>query len=163
MVQKVFTPEVYKKMVEEILSYRDGIDDFDPQNSYSIDVETEDYYIEFEVTFDYEVHDDTFDHAFGTWYDPCPYPEPTHINTISNVEVHRDDEKVEHDFNEKDFWGYYQFPEYGELKAGDTIRFMICSDWYEGKFVSFNVKNGAYKVLVDGKEREIYGNIQKVS
>lgn len=164
MVQKIFTHEVYKMMVDAIEDYRSNLDGFEPNESYSVEVETEDcYFIDFEVQFDYEVHDDSFDHAFGTWHDPNPYLEPTNIIGIENVEVYKDDKKIEnHNYNEEDFWGYYLFPDYGELKVGEKVSVRILTEDYECEFVSYNIKNGTYNVRLNGKDKEVH-RIQKVA
>lgn len=164
MVQKIFSPKVYKMMADAIENRRKDIDGFDPNESYPVEVETEDcYFIDFEVQFDYEVNDDSFDHAFGTWHDPCPYLEPTNIIGIDNVEVYKDNRQVEnHNYNEDDFWSQFEVTERGGFKAGDKIGVKIGREVREGEFLAYITENGWYKVRLNGKVN-YYPNICKIA
>ena len=104
--KEIFTPEFYKKLYDELLEKANKdwyYEDVCESGHLAMDCECDwagDIYVVLnDVEVGTEVHDDSFDHAFGTWHDPHPYLEVTCIEGLSDVHVYensnRDAKEIE--------------------------------------------------------------------
>lgn len=156
------SPEFYKKLYDEIICNYE----FDPESSEdtSCYIEAEDFegfFIEFKATFEVEVIDDSFDHAFGTEYDY--HIEAGELTDIDEVTMYDEDgNNVSHLFDRTAF--FEQFKEYEVkfrsgtvIKSGETA--IAKSSRYRFEEVEFLYKNtlsGEYVCKPIGTQRYKY-------
>lgn len=166
MAKNLFTKEFYQFVYNEINKRLE--EDFCP----SEEVEETDGYVCIEekpyaeddevieisatVETENEWNDDSFDHAFGTWHDPCPCWKYGGITDIFNVEVTVNGDKVE-GWNEADFWLSFIEDEYKEHKKGDIVQYMKSNKWSEdtAELVGFDTYHYRYWVKVEDEKIKV--------
>lgn len=165
MATHLFTKEFYQEVYKQMLGRLE--EDFCP----SREVEETDGYawledepfcddgecieVEAKVVTYNEWEDASFDHAFGTWYDPNPYWKFCGITELTDVHVHQYGEKDELEgWNDDDFWKSFYEEEYkgalNTFKAGDKVQYMFKGHWYEdvGTFKFHDTFNWRFLVQV---------------
>lgn len=144
MRQVKFTQEFYKAVYNELQDFAKDYDfgcDFDVEPTIEVEFNGRKYSLDVEVGYGKEWHDDSFDHAFGTWHDPNPYWDYNGcIEGLGKVRVYdvtdADNEEVVEGFDESEFWHQFDEDHYYDIKAGDKVI-------YSGKeyeFVSYNAE-----------------------
>lgn len=86
MKTNIFTKEFYKHLFTKMEADFGNVE-YNDMNEYICAYEVDGYDIELTVSYDFEWHDDSFDHAFGTWHDPYPYWEACGIIEVFDVVV----------------------------------------------------------------------------
>ncbi len=155
MKKEIFTADFYSKLTDTLIKDVNSNDvyyeDLCEGKSISMDCYIDDMYVTCDVCFSTEVHDDSFDHAFGTWHDPYPYLEADGITDIDEVHVYESDENDSPEiegFSYDDFWAPYEKDSYilrngrGRVKAGDKVIY----DSKEVEFLSYNTMKEVCKV-----------------
>lgn len=150
MASNIFTPEFYKAFYDAVIeegkadsNYADICDG----EHVSIDfyIGEDDMYVTCEAHYITELHDDSFDHAFGTWHDPYPYLEVVGCDDIYDVKVYESDCKDAKEiegFDYDSFWAQFEVESYAGFKKGDKVS-------YSGKeveFLAYNTETGEYKI-----------------
>ena len=157
-MKTTLSPEFYKKLYEEIICKYE----FDPESTEdtSCYIEAEDFegfYIEFKATFEVNVIDDSFDHAFGTehgWH--IEVGELTNIEEVTMYDEY--DNNVSHLFDYDAFWE--QFKRYevkfyggGEVKSGEAVLASFDGKrWEEAEFIHKDTLSGEYICKPIGKQ-----------
>jgi hypothetical protein len=93
----MFSQEFYKHLCDAIHERLDEVEYDDEANGYPEAFNVDGYDVCATVYYDFDLHDESFDHAFGTWHDPCPYMYATDVTDIDDVKVYVEetDEEVE--------------------------------------------------------------------
>lgn len=156
------SPEFYKKLYDEIICKFD----FDPEDtedtSRYIDAEDfEGYYIEFKATFEVNVVDDSFDHAFGTEH--YAYLEVGELSDIDEVTMYDEDgnnvsKLFDHDAFMEQFKSYeVKLYSGAVIRSGDTILANYNGyRWEEVEFIHKNTLSGLYVCRPVGSQRYKY-------
>lgn len=121
MKTNIFTKEFYSKLSDAIIE-KGGDADYEKlceHESVSVCCYVDNMYIEAEVVYGTTWCDDSFDHAFGTWHDPCAHYEAEGIEELEDITVYEDDDckKVIEGFSYDDFWAQFEKDE----KVLDTV------------------------------------------
>ena len=159
MNANIFTPDFYSNLFDALL---ERVKDNDNQyedicegNVIGMDCYIDDMYITCNVHYTTELHDESFDHAFGTWHDPNPYLEVDGIDDIDDVHVYESDDNDAPEiigFSYDDFWAPYEkdtvilysrTSSNKRVKAGDKV--IYCNN-REVEFLSYNVMRCVCKV-----------------
>lgn len=120
------SPDFYKKLYNEIICKYEFSPESTEDTSCYIEAEDfEGFYIEFKATFEVNVIDDSFDHAFGTehgWH--IEVGELTDIDEVSMYD--EDGNNVSHLFDYDAFWEQFKcyevkFHSGAVVKSGDTV------------------------------------------
>ena len=156
MKTKVFSEDFYKHLYKAI---KDGAGDveYDAEaNGYLDTFYVDGYAVDVTVYYEWEVHDDSFDHAFGTWHDPHPYMKAECLDDIDEVKI-RDEETGEEveDFDYDAFWAQFEVPKcilYSKnkqelffLSKGDIVLYL----GREVVFLASNRLTGKLKLQTD--------------
>ena len=170
MANSIFTPDFYKKLYKEIEKYLENdycaeySDEAVAVSLYWHDDDTDsEYEVELTAEVENEWYDESFDHAFGTWYDPCPYYKYGGLIDIDDVTVYVNGEKVE-GFSRDGFYAQFEIPEHNGIKAGDKVIYFEKNKWsdeaYEVRCYDTFSKN---YVLKDASGKDIYKHYVKVA
>lgn len=152
-----FHSDFYARLHEAIMaSASDAVydDEHGHQGTYYVDG----YEVELTAYFNWERHDESFDHAFGTWHDPFPYMEATSLDDIDEVTV-RDDMSGEEvsGFDRDAFMAQFEQPfclvyrkcesgyRHCKVNSGDKV-FCFGKD---AVFLAKNNENGKLKIKTD--------------
>lgn len=152
------SPEFYKKLYDEIICKFEFVpEDIDDTSCY-IDAEDFDgFYIEFKATFEVNVIDDSFDHAFGTFH--ASHIEAGELTDIEEVTMYDEDgNNVSKLFDYDAFWEQFKcyevkFRSGTVVKSGDTV--IAKTDRYHYGDVEFLYKDtlsGKYICKPTGKQ-----------
>ena len=143
------SPEFYKQLYNEICNY-----DFSPESEDDctriVDFEdVEGYYVCLKATFEVNVIDDSFDHAFGTEYGS--HLEAGTLQDIEEVEMQNEDgENVSDLFDYDAFWEQFKryevkFHSGSVVKSGDTVIVSLSRNRYEeAEFIYEDTLSGDY-------------------
>lgn len=153
MAENIFTPDFYKALYDAIVEASKGTMDLWAEEiadgeSVGVDCYVDNYYITAEVIVATEWHDESFDHAFGTWHDPNPYLEVVGCEEIFNIHVYEGDTKDAKEiegFSEEAFWSQFEVEKYGKYSKGDKVIFGRTG----GTIVAYNTELGKYKIVND--------------
>ena len=154
-MNKIFTDEFYKALYDKILEAGKNAaeeHDEDMLDKQVIDFEVyglDDIFITGTAEYDTEWHDGSFDHAFGTWHDPCPEYVVNNCIYICDIKVYEDDDcKKEIDgFDYDAFWAQQDTDSYGGYKKGAKV---VCNG-REAEYLAYNMPRNEYKVrFADG-------------
>lgn len=130
MAKNLFTKDFYEKVFKELDDWMSREDGMENSGSKTVTLYIEDderfndgdtIEIEMEAGYECDLHDDSFDHAFGTWHDPCPYWEYAGLTYIDDVRVWVDEKEVQ-GFSVDDFWAQFHVEEHRGIKKGDKVR-----------------------------------------
>ena len=152
MATTIFTPDFYKmvnKELTEVLTKQYEPKEMSEEYVAYICIEPEDSgdCIEVELTCQCNntVHDESFDHAFGTWHDPCPYLEFEQLDDIEDATVRLNGEKIE-GFSLDDFWAAIgaEVEKHGKFTKGDKVAFGRNS---EGIVAAYNTDLCKLKII----------------
>lgn len=110
-------------------------------------VDIDEYTVEAYCDCSSEYKDESFDHAFGTWHDPCPSYEFEDVIGIEDVSVFDDDGEVE-GFSIDDYYAQFVEDEHDDLKKGDKVLFYNKTRYEEDEYevVSYNTQDGEFCV-----------------
>ena len=104
-----------------------------------------------------EWEDDSFDHAFGTWHDPCPCWKFGYIYDVDDdVKVYKNGKEIQ-GWNMDDFW--LSFHEERHTTASGTVYTkgeQVETGWSNGvvgEFLYYDSFNEKYHVKVGNEER----------
>ena len=163
MAENIFTLDFYKKVYKEIEDYLSDSDKYKPKSSnedvsvylnwYDADTDTE-YEVELTVNADNEWHDDSFDHAFGTWHDPYPYYAYERLSDIcDDAKVWVNGEEV-NGFSRDDFYTQFEIPEHNGIKSGDIVIFFDKNKWSEESYEvkCYDTFSGCYVLKTADKD-----------
>lgn len=166
MAKNLFTREFYREVYKQIDQRLN--DDYNPTAEYCdenvyVCIEDDDRFTEaddvIEVEADVctynEFQDESFDHAFGTWHDPCPYWKYCGIEGVEDIRVIVNGKEVQ-GYNRDDFYRAFQDAEHHGFKAGDTVRFRkggIAET--TGTLLYYDELNGSYRVKAGDKEIDV--------
>ena len=151
-----FTKDFYKRLHEAVMASASKAKYED--DGYLASIYVDGYEVELTAYFNWERHDESFDHAFGTWHDPHPYMEVTSLNDIGEVTV-RDDMSGEEvgGFDYDSFMAQFEQPfclvfhkgkngyRNSKVNSGDKVSF--CGK--EAVFLAKNNENGKLKIKTD--------------
>lgn len=158
-----FTREFYEHLDDAIMKGLDNVTYDDDISNYGDSFEVDGFEVEATICYTWELHDDSFDHAFGTWHDPYPYMEATGFESISDVHVYdsESEEEVE-GFDYEAFMALYEKDtmriNYYDangcylhvcMKNGDRILYKGT----EAVFRAYNCMNGLIRIEHDGKTK----------
>lgn len=99
MDKSIFTTEFYKNLYDALLENAKSdwyYEDVCNGKLLSMDCEcgwASDVYVVCDIEVGTEVHDESFDHAFGTWHDPAPYLEVVSIDGIDDIHVYESSDR----------------------------------------------------------------------
>lgn len=163
-MQKQFSRDFYEKLYKAIMDKVDEVAYDDEADGYPDTFYVDGCEVDATVYYGFELHDESFDHAFGTWHDPYPYMEATCVNGIEEVTV-RDEDTGEEvsgfscdafmaQFDEPTTLLSYHDPALGRyrhvrLNSGDKVAY--CGK--EATFIAYNSESGKLKVRTDSGER----------
>lgn len=160
------SPEFYKKLYNEICEHEFTPESTEDDSCYIEIEDFEGYYICLKATFDVEVIDDSFDHAFGTW--EGYHLEVGELTGIEEVTLCTEDDDVSDLFDIEAF--FEQFKEYEVVrggsviaKSGDTV--IAKSDRYRFEEVEFlykDTQSGEYICKPIGTQRYKYPRSYKM-
>ena len=155
MANDIFTPEFYKAFYKEVVDagQAEGLyEDICDGKTVPIDfyIGENDMYVTCEAHYTTDLHDESFDHLFGTWHDPNPYYEVVGCDYVGEVRIYESDERDAKEikgFSHDDFWAQFE----GDLswcKKGDKV--LYCN--LEAEFLAYNTERGEFKLrFADGK------------
>lgn len=160
MKQVKFSDDFYKHLANAI---REGMDDvvYDDEEKGNPDTfHVDGYAVDVTVYYGWELHDDSFDHAFGTWHDPYPCMKAEYIDDIDDVTVsiEETDEQVD-GFDYDAFMAQFEEPSFiishhdkvnkyyrnVKVNSGDKV---LCFG-REATFLAINKENGKFKIKTD--------------
>lgn len=162
------SPEFYKKLYDEIICKFE----FDPESTedtscYITAEDFEGFFIEFKATFEVNVIDDSFDHAFGTYHDS--HIEAGELTDIDEVFMYdEDDNDVSHLFDYDAFWEQFKcyelkFNSGKVVNSGDTVIANFNGHQYEeAEFLYKNTLSGDYICKPTGTQRYKYPRSYKM-
>ena len=112
-----------------------------------------------------EWEDDSFDHAFGTWHDPCPCWKFGYISDVYDAKVYKNGKEEIQGWNMDDFWLSFHEEQHTTASGtvfnkGEEVETGL-SNGVVGEFLYYDSFNEKYHVKVDGEERE-YDYIRKL-
>ena len=96
MEKKSFKKEFYSHLLDKIVDgMKEVVYEYE-RNWYYGCFHVDGCVVYADVKYEWELHDESFDHAFGTWHDPNAYLEAVDVIDISGVSVY-DEETEEKD------------------------------------------------------------------
>ena len=90
-MKKIENPEAFHKALAQALLEFANEQEETPIEFFDEEVYVGELTINCNVAFHYEVHDESFDHLFGTWRDPNPYLVATGVKELEILSVSDDD------------------------------------------------------------------------
>lgn len=126
------TDEFYKELHEELMKYSQVLSgsEFEKacedENVY-VECYVGEYYVTAMVHFKAELHDESFDHLFGTWHDPDPQMEIEGYDYLEDVHVYESDDKDAIEVGEFDFDAFmdqFEKDRYLYYKKGDKATYL---------------------------------------
>lgn len=157
MSKNIFTPDFYKKVYDAVYDYCKENYQRDYEGSMSVSTVTVDgCEIECDADIDTEWQDDSFDHAFGTWHDPCAGYEFADVSGIANVTVWDEDGNVVEGFSVEDYDAQFREDEHMGIKKGDKVlihdRYGRYSEPYEVEY--YNNRTCEFRVRIERQFRD---------
>lgn len=151
-----FTKEFYKHLYDAIMDGAGDVEYDCDKDGYPDTFYVDGYAVDMTVYYGWEVHDDSFDHAFGTWHDPYPYMEAENLEDIDDVKVYDENTDEEVDgFDYDAFMAQFEVPTcqvylHGKnrlvnVNSGDRVLYL----GREATFLAKNNENGKLKVKTD--------------
>lgn len=155
-----FSEGFYKHLYDTIMDGAGNVEYDNEKSGYPDTFYVDGYAVDVTVSYGWEVHDDSFDHAFGTWHDPHPYMQAEYLDDIDNVKVYEEDTNKEVDgFDYDAFMSQFEEPSclvyhhdterkcYRRVKveSGDKVLWL----GREARFLAKNKENGKLKVRTD--------------
>jgi len=136
------TEKFYKELHEELMKYSQALSGSEEEKAREdenvyVECYVGEYYVTAMVHFKVVLHDESFDHLFGTWHDPNPQMEIEGYDYLEDVHVYESDDKDAQEVGEFDFRAFMrQFEEdrYVNFKKGDAAT-------YYGRDVTFIAYN----------------------
>lgn len=146
-----FTKDFYEKVYKAVYEYCEEYYKSDCDGSMSVStVEVDGYEIECDADIDTEWHDDSFDHAFGTWHDPYACYEFADVAGISNVTVWDEEGDEVEGFSVDDYDAQFIEDEYNGIKKGDKVVVLYRGGYTEPYEVEYyNKRTGRYRVRAE--------------
>ena len=155
-----FSEQFYKHLHDAIMGNAGNVEYDSEAHGYPDTFYVDGYKVDATVFYGWELHDDSFDHAFGTWHDPHPYMEVEYLDNIDNVVVYEEEtgEMVE-GFDNDAFMSQFEEPfclvhhhdkerrcyRHVKVNSGDKVLY-FCQ---EATFLSYNKENGKLKVRTE--------------
>lgn len=146
----IFTPEFYKAFYDAVMdagNADDVYEDICDGKSVPIDfyIGDDDLYVTCTAHYMTTLHDESFDHLFGTWHDPNPYYEVVGCDDIDEVRVYESsdaDAREIDGFDYDKFWAQFEVESHLGFKKGDKVS-------YSGEvveFLAYNTERDEYKI-----------------
>ena len=106
----IFTQDFYKAFYDAVVEAGQIAFNYEyvcEGKNVPIDFEVGDLYVTCEAHYMTTLHDESFDHPFGTWQDPMPYLEVTGCDRLANVKVYESSDRDSTEvagFDYEEFW-----------------------------------------------------------
>ena len=90
-MKKIENPEAFHEALAQALLEFANEQEEAPIEFFDEDIYVDGLTVNCNVAFHYELHDESFDHLFGTWRDPNPYLVATGVKELEIISVTDDD------------------------------------------------------------------------
>lgn len=94
IMKKIENPEAFHKALAQALLEFANEQEETPIEFFDEEVYVNGLAVDCNVAFHYELHDESFDHLFGTWRDPNPYLVATGVKELEIISVTDDDDQL---------------------------------------------------------------------
>lgn len=158
MAKNIFTPDFYKAVYKAICEYceKNYESNGESSDTMSGSFSYKEYEIEFEADIEGEWHDESFDHAFGTWHDPNPCYVFGRVSGISDLIVYDESGPIDGVDADK-LYEAFQESEHKGHKTGDIVNIFVDGRWSQDTF-ELAYYDGMIEMYVVKADRPVCGS-----